>query len=110
MSISDEEASAATSSDENERESRPTTKVRRPTHPGKRSSMKDTAQSLDMKNLQIGRTQTWMNIPDFKPKPFPRKPQQSTREPVLEEKGGKSLFKSPFHKVRMYKPTLASLL
>lgn len=35
------------------------------------------------------------DIPDFKPKPSPRKQRQSTREPVVEEEDEKSLFEPP---------------
>ena len=105
-SIPDEELSAAASSDENEKEFKPTTKRRNPTGrkvSGKQRKSKREATPQEAEHAvsqheeSANRQDSDMDddIPDFKPKPSPRKPRQSTREPVLEEEEEKSLFEPP---------------
>jgi len=107
--IPDEELSAAASSNEDEKEFKPTTKRRKPAgrkvsgkrHKSKREATQEAEQNeghaVSQHDESANKQGSDMDddIPDFKPKPSPRKPRQSTRESVVEEEEEKSLFEPP---------------
>ena len=107
-SIPDEEL-VTSESDANEEEFKPTTKKsRKPLgrntsnkqrKPRKEATPEEEEQNVPHSSKESANRQNFDieddDIPDFKPKPSPRKQRQSTREPVVEEEEEKSLFEPP---------------
>ena len=108
MEGADEELVTA-DSDANEEEFKPTTKrsgkplgrntISKQRKPRKEATPEEAEQNVPFSPEESANRQNSDieddDIPDFKPKPSPRKQRQSTREPVVEEEEEKSLFEPP---------------